>query len=184
MSRPDIKIGDVFYRIETTDFRHFYRKCRVCEGNKTLTINGVTFACPMCQKESEVLRVNGFFVRRYRVYAITEYTNDNDWKADDWRAVKYKLYHKSGRGYSVYNNNHKTIEVSEEYFTSASRLNNPEVHEHVCLDYRIYSDYKLAVEVAEKLNQMQVDKVRAYNEENNTDYELPVFKIEHDKKSN
>ena len=48
----------------------------------------------------------------------------------------------------------------------------------------MYSDYNLAVEVANKLTQEQVEKVRAYNEENNTDYELPVFKIEHDKKSN
>ena len=182
MSRPDVKIGDVFYRIELTDHKYYYRKCRVCEGKKELTVNGITFKCPVCNREEEVLRVHGFFVRRYRVCAITEYTNDNDWKADDWRAVKYKLYHKSGKGY--YSDNHKTIEVTDDYFTSASKFNNPEVHEYICLDYRIYSDYKLAVEVAEKLTQMQVDKVRAYNEENNTDYELPVFKIEHDKKSN
>ena len=41
--RPDVKIGDVFYRIEATDFRHFYRKCRDCEGKKIVTVNGVTF---------------------------------------------------------------------------------------------------------------------------------------------
>lgn len=182
--RPDVQIGDVFYRLEPTDFKHYHRKCRVCEGKKELVINGVLFNCPVCQKEQEVLRVNGFEVRRYRVCAITEYTDSSDWKPCEWRARKYKLYHKSGRGYSSYCSDHRTIELSEDYFTQDWKFNNPEVSEYFNSDARIYSDYKLAVAVADKLTQMQVEMVRAYNEANNTDYELPVFKIEHDKKSN
>ena len=62
-------------------------------------------------------------------------------------------------------------------------FNHPNPNEH-SVDNCLYSDYRLAVAVADKLTQEQVDRVRAYNAENNTDYELPVFKIEHDKKSN
>ena len=58
---------------------------------------------------------------------------------------------------------------------------NPTKHS---VDNCLYSDYKLAVAVAEKLTQEQIDIVKAYNEENNTDYEIPVFNIKHDRKSN
>lgn len=180
--RPDIKIGDVFYLIKPTDHKYYHRVCRACEGKKEITVNGITFRCPVCSQEQEVLRVNGFEVRRFRVYAITEYTDSYDWKPCKSRAFKYKLYHKRGRGY-MYNANHDTIELSEDNFTKDWLFNNPEVSEFFNTNC-IYSDYKLAVAVANALNQMQVDKVRAYNEANNTDYELPVFKIEHDKKSN
>ena len=180
--RPDVQIGDVLYRIEPTDFKYYHRKCRACEGKKELTVNGITFPCPVCTKEQETLKVNGFEVRRYRVCAITEYTDSSDWKPCEWRARKYKLYHKSGRGYS-YSANYSNIELSEDHFTKDWLFNNPEIGEHFNSD-RIYSNYLLAVAVAEDLTKLQIEKVRAYNEANNTDYELPVFKIEHDKKSN
>ena len=182
MSRPDVHIGDVFYRIEPADHKYYTRKCRVCEGKRELVVNGIMFPCPMCGKEQETLRVHGFEVRRYRVCSITEFTDSSDWKPCEWRAFKYKLYHKSGRGY-MYSTTYHNVELSEDSFIKDWLFNNPEVSEYH-LDSRIYSDYKLAVAVAERLTQEQVERVRAYNEENNTDYELPVFKIEHDKKSN
>ena len=137
----------------------------------------------MCGKEQETLRVHGFFVRRYRVFSIEHFINNSDWKYDgEEPSVRYELYHKSGKGYYSSDSNHKTFKASSSAFSSDVYLNNPDPSEHFVTNC-LYSDYKLAVAVANRLTKEQVEKVRAYNAENNTDYELPVFKIEHDKKS-
>ena len=185
MSEINVKIGDVFYRVEPTDFKHYTRKCRVCEGKRELTVNGITFQCPMCGKEQETLRVHGFFVRRYRVYSIEHYINNSDWKYDgDEPAVRYGLYHKSGKGHFSYNNTHRTITVGVSDFSpKVGWFNCPDPSKH-SVDRCLYSDYRLAVQVANKLTKEQVEIVRKYNEDNNTDYPLPMFLIEHDKKSN
>ena len=182
--KTEVNIGDVFYKIEPTDHKYYTRKCRVCEGKKELFINGVLFACPMCNKEQETLRVRGFVVKRYRVYAIEKYINNSDWKYNyEEPRTKYKLYHKSGKGHYSFNSNHKTTEVRDYMFSGKCyHFNCPDPNEY-SVDNCLYSDYKLAVQVANRLTQKQGDKVREYNEENGTDYELPVFDIEHDKKS-
>ena len=69
----EVKIGDVFYRVEPTDQKFYHRVCRACEGKKELTVNGITFKCPVCYQEQEVLRVHGYFVRRYRVFSIEHF---------------------------------------------------------------------------------------------------------------
>lgn len=177
----EVKIGDVLYRVERTKSEIYFRTCRVCEGKREITVNGITFKCPMCQQEGEVLRVNGFFVRRYRVFSKEYFINSSDWKYDGKEPyVRYEIYHKSGLGYA---GDHSTHKVSDRMFTDGCEyFNCPDPNEHnvgSCL----YSDYKLAVAVAERLTNEQIEKVRAYNVENGTDYALPVFKIEHDKKS-
>lgn len=181
----EVNIGDVFYKIEPTDHKHYHRKCRVCEDKRKITVNGITFKCPMCQSESEVLRVHGFLVRRYRVFSITNWVNNSDWKYDGEKPfVKYGLYHKSGRGYYSYSCDRKEITVDASMFSDKRGYFNCTSPSRHSIDSCLYSDYKLAVTVANKLTQDQIEMVRAYNEEHNTDYELPVFAIEHDKKSN
>ena len=178
------KIGEVFYRVEPVDSKHYNRVCRVCEGKKELTINGVTFKCPMCYQEQTTLYVHGYEVKRYRLFSIEHFINNSDWKYDGREpSVRYQLYHKRGLGHS-WNTQHRVQKVDAFMFSDkCGYFNNPNPNEHSVTNC-LYSDYKLAVAVANRLTQEQVEKVKAYNAENNTDYELPVFKIEHDKKSN
>ena len=173
----------MFYRVESTDSKHYHRACRACEGKKEITVNGITFKCPVCYKEEEVLRVHGFFVRRYRVFSIENFIDNTDWKyeAKDYM-TRYQLYHKSGKGRYTTGVEHKTIRISSQNFSAVYM--NPSNPSENFVAHCLYSDYKLAVAVADRLTEEQIAKVRAYNEANNTDYELPVFKIEHDKKSN
>lgn len=180
----EVKIGDVFYKIEPTDHKVYHRKCRVCEGSTNLTINDITFKCPMCSKEGEALRVNGYCVRRYRVYAIENYIDTTDWKYDGGTpSVRYKLYHKSGKGNYCAIRNEVTL-YDSDFSGRLNHFNDPNPDDNMyCLNRCIYSDYNLAVAVANRLTEKQVEIVRAYNEQNNTDYPLPVFLIEHDKKS-
>lgn len=175
-------IGDVFYRIEKDQNKSFYQDCRVCGGTKELTVNGVTFKCPMCEKEKVSLTVHSYKVVRYRVYSKTEYTRCDDWKPCETRDVKYGLYHKSGKGYYSYSSTNIKIDVNETYFNAPFWFDNPDPEPYY-LDKAIYSDYNLAVKVANAFTQKQIDKVADYNKEHNTNFELPVFEPNHDKKS-
>ena len=74
----DINIGDVFYKIEATRSQVFRSTCRICDGTKKLSVRGFEFTCPACEKEETVLSVHGYFVRRYRVYYVKQYTRDDD----------------------------------------------------------------------------------------------------------
>ena len=117
------------------------------------------------------------------MFSIENFIDNSDWKYEDnGYMTRYQLYHKSGKGRYSYSSTHKVIRVDDSNFSNVY-LNPSDPSEHFVTNC-LYSDYKLAVDTANKLTQEQVDKVRAYNEENNTDYELPVFNIEHDKKSN
>lgn len=43
-----ISIGDIFYVIDTRERNDFSSPCRVCNDEKKLTVNGITFDCPVC----------------------------------------------------------------------------------------------------------------------------------------
>lgn len=174
----NINIGDVFYCIEIAGSKTYHSTCRLCEGKKELTVKGFTFRCPACTTEEKVLTVNCFKVVRYRVYSIKTVMPDDDWKPCDTRRIYYGLYHKHGKGY--YMNTHSRTEKSEHFFEDY--LNNEDITKHT-YDNTIFSDYALAVKCAEKLNQESIEEVRKYNAEHGSNFELPEFDIEHDKKS-
>ena len=47
-----ISIGDIFYVIDTRERNDFSSPCRVCNDEKKLTVNGITFDCPVCGGQS------------------------------------------------------------------------------------------------------------------------------------
>lgn len=175
----DINIGDVFYKIERTSFQTFRSECRICEGTGKLSVKGYEFKCPACDKETEVLNVCGYFVRRYRVYYIKQFTRCDDWKACNSRNIEYGIYHKGGRGYG-YGTTNRQISLGD--WRIKEFLNRTDISA-IHYDDAIYSDYNLAVQQAEKLTQMSIDSVKNYNIEHGTNYPNPDFGIEHDKKS-
>lgn len=175
----NINIGDVFYMIEVCDRIPFYTKCRVCEGKKEITVNGITFRCPKCNDEKILLCIYGYKVVRYKVYSIETSMPNEDWKTSDIRNIKYGLFHKHGKGHYI--GNTKTIQRSD-YGFSEKFLNNPNVKNRHYAD-KIYSDYKLAVKCADELTQESINELKRYNEKYGTNFEIPILKIEHDKKS-
>ncbi len=175
----DINIGDVFYKIERTKFQAFRSECRVCEGTGKLSVKGYDFKCPACDKETTVLSVCGYFVRRYRVYYIKQYTRHDNWKACDSRNIEYGFYHKSGRGYG-YGTESKKFQINENWLLE--QMNKTNLNKRN-FDEAIFSDYNLAVQQAERLTKMSIDEVKQYNLDHGTNYPSPNFDIEHDKKS-
>lgn len=186
VEQATVNLGDVFYCIERVKTYNYYNPCKVCEGVKTLTVNGVTFPCPMCNSEKIQFSVSGYKVKRYRVFSITEEIPHSDWKKDiSHKSVKYGLYHKHGKGSpNLYSANSLYDEkvFRESDFSERNFLNREALTERLYSSY-IFSDYALAVTCADSLNKASRDLVAEYNKIHGTNFETPVFNIEHDKKS-
>lgn len=178
--RP-VNVGDVFYRIERGTAQHFREPCRVCGDKRKLTINGVTFDCPYCNKEKTTISVAPYIVRRYRVNVMKEEALDHEWKAGN-RYVHFRFYRKVGRGYSTeyYNECGGSFELRSDEFIR--RYNAPFDGNDIA-QYGIYDNYKLAVQIAEQMTACELKRLQEYNEKFGTAH-IAEFKVEHDPKSN
>ncbi len=174
-----INIGDVFYMLEIVDRKVYHSICRVCGGTRSLTVNGVTFPCPQCDRENQTLSVHGYAIRRYRVCGISDEVLSDTWKPSTTHTVKIKIYTKTGKAFddgycrsiciNELSNVNPTVELVEKSY-------NPTGF--------IFTDYALAVKCADAVTATEIKKVETYNTKNGTNYELPVFNCEHAKKSN
>lgn len=189
------QIGDIVYLIVATNTRSFFRACRVCNGERQLTVNGVTFTCPVCNREEALLSVCGYKVVKCKVYSITKSVNTDCWQlptdADGNYICKleYKLFNKRGKGYNDGNYTYYTRASSavttylnhnkpDDYATLENFARNP-IEKYL---YAVYTDYKLAVSLADRFSQLQAERVRRYNEENGTSFDVPCLCQLHDKK--
>lgn len=176
--RP-VNIGDVFYRIERGKTLNFYEPCRVCGGARNLTVNGVTFPCPYCDKEKTTITLAPYVVRRYRVNVIKEEALDHDWKTGD-RYTYFRLYRKIGRGYYHYYDNGGSFELRSDEF--CRRYNAP-FDGTARADFGIYDNYKLAMQIADQMTACELARLQEYNEKFGTFHEAS-FVFDHDPKSN
>ncbi|MCM1218022.1 MAG: hypothetical protein NC548_26345 [Lachnospiraceae bacterium] len=170
-----VNIGDVFYMIARGETKQFYEPCKVCNDTRNVTVNGVTFTCPCCNRGAQAIFVQQHVVHRYRVYSISDEVENHEWKAGENHKVKFGLYRKVGLGWG----DHRSTELWARGFQE--RLNAP-CGEHPINEYGIYDDYKLAVSVAERMNEIEFERLKAYNDEHGTHYEVH-FTQPHDAKS-
>ena len=97
-----VRMGDVFYRVESGESVYFREPCKVCDGTGQLTVRGVTFKCPCCDAQKEVIGIHKYVVRRYRVYKIAQEAGTSEWKPCDYKDITFSLYRKVGHGFCVY----------------------------------------------------------------------------------
>lgn len=177
-------IGDVFYRVErVNESQNFREPCKLCGGEQQLTVNGVTFKCPCCNYQKEVITIYKYVVRRYRVYSIKDEVSTLEWKPSTSHNVNIKLYRKVGHGYaSTYGDNGGNWKINPK----TAKLNPTDIVDtgnNGALDDAIFDDYKIAVSVADKLSERELDRLRAYNAEYGSAH-VATFKTDHDPKSN
>lgn len=181
--RP-INIGDVFYRVEYGEGTYLKAPCRVCEGEGEITVNGITFKCPMCDSETAVLNVSRYVVRRYRVYGIFDEVSTYEWKPSTTHQVKFKMYRKVGHGYvGWFGSDGGSLEVSDY---DIKRLLNKTYDPNLCASLQadaIFDDYKLACKFADAANAAELKRVADYNAEHGTKH-VVTFNVENDPKSN
>lgn len=176
--RP-VRIGDVFYRVEHGESTYVKSTCRVCEGKKEITVNGITFKCPMCDNETKVLNISKYVVRRYRVCGIKDEVPTNDWKPSNNHFVRFTFYRKVGHGYSPWGGGGGFEMRDDNIKHCLNRKYEPEYG----LRDNIFDDYKLACAYADAVNDAEMKKLENYNVAHGTDH-VVTFKVENDPKSN
>ena len=184
-----IEIGNVFYTIEETCNSRYYEKCKICDDKGTVTLKGITFKCPYCDsyeyRRESVFSIKRYKVTRWRIFSISQICTTDYWKVPTERNLEIGLYTKKDRCCG----NRRTQKTN--FYKLKNYLNLPfEKFEEVRngfynreIDYFIYDDYKLVCLVADKLNEVEEEKVVRHNQEFGTTYELPP-KPKYDPKSN
>lgn len=175
-----VRMGDVFYRVESGESVYFREPCKVCDGTGQLTVKGVTFKCPCCDAQKEVIGIHKYVVRRYRVYKIAQEAGTSKWKPCDYKDITFSLYRKVGHSFCVYGGGGH-IEFTDRKF--AQNYNLPLNGNMARGERGIYDDYNLAVRVAEQMNALELKRLAEYNKEYGTAHEA-VFKAKNDPKSN
>ena len=173
-------MDEVFYRIERAESKYFYDPCKVCNGEGNLTINGVTFDCPCCNKQKLSATINRYAVRRYRVYGISEEKSAFEWKPEKTSRVCIELYRKIGHGHG-YSSDRGTCKI----YPSEITINIPydaTLTEHD-LGRILYTDYALACKVANAFNEREITRLVEINAERGTNYAVE-FKQDNDPRSN
>ena len=102
-SPRSIKIGDIFYVIDTRERHDFSSPCRVCNDEKKLTINGITFDCPVCggyRPRETVVEVQHFTVATVKVYVIKQEVSTDYWAIQNYRDLQFRVFRKRGHGYN------------------------------------------------------------------------------------
>lgn len=92
-----ISIGDIFYVIDTRERNDFSSPCRVCNDEKKLTINGITFDCPVCggyRSRETVVSVQHFTVATVKVYVIKQEVSTDYWAIQYYRDLHFRVFRK------------------------------------------------------------------------------------------
>lgn len=187
-----IKIGDIFYVIQKRERKDFSSPCRVCNNEKKLTVNGITFDCPVCNgyhSRETVVSVNHFTVATVKVYEVRQKVSTDYWTLPNFDDLEFSIFRKRGHGYDGVLDNFK-----RDYFTStvANNLNklpdkeflqrySQDSYYNSC-DRFIYDDYKIACAAADILNACEQEKLDAYNAEHGTLF-VPQWKKSNDPKN-
>lgn len=180
-----INLGDVFYTIEKLNSKHYYEPCQVCGDTRKVTVNGITFDCPCCDKNRVSLSISRYKVTRWRVYSIAQLVSDNGyWKAGSNKREEFLLYTTCERGWG----HTTTKKFDTNTFANCRNLDFEKILEvdnsyYGRIDNCVYDCYSLACQVADKLNAYEEQKVKEHNKKFGTNYELPD-KPKYDPKSN
>ena len=126
-SPRSIKIGDIFYVIDTRERHDFSSPCRVCNDEKKLTINGITFDCPVCggyHPRETVVEVQHFTVATVKVYVIKQEVSTDYWAIQNYRDLQFRVFRKRGHGYNGDGNKRNVTEIvanEVEFLSSANK---------------------------------------------------------------
>lgn len=192
-SPRSINIGDIFYVIDTRERHNFSSPCRVCNDEKKLTINGITFDCPVCggyRSRETVVEVQHFTVATVKVYVIKQEVSTDYWAIQNYRDLQFRVFRKRGHGYNGDGNNFTRDFTSNDIKNNLNKLPDEEFLQIYSQDGYfarncecfIFDDYKLACRAAEILNESELARLNKYNAEHGTSF-APIWEKTNDPKN-
>lgn len=188
-----ISIGDIFYVIDTRERNNFSSPCRVCNDEKKLTVNGITFDCPVCggyRPRETVVEVQHFTVATVKVYVIKQEVSTDYWAIQNYRDLQFRVFRKRGHGYNGDGNNFTRDFTSNDIKNNLNKLPDEEFLQIYSQDGYfarncerfIFDDYKLACRAAEILNESELARLNKYNAEHGTSF-APIWDKTNDPKN-
>lgn len=188
-----ISIGDIFYVIDTRERNNFSSPCRVCNDEKKLTVNGITFDCPVCggyRSRETVVSVQHFTVATVKVYVIKQEVSTDYWTIQNYRDLHFRVFRKRGHGYNGDGNNFTRDFTSNDIKNNLNKLPDEEFLQIYSQDgyfarnceHFIFDDYKLACRAAEILNESELARLNKYNAEHGTSF-APIWDKTNDPKN-
>lgn len=188
-----ISIGDIFYVIDTRERNDFSSPCRVCNDEKKLTVNGITFDCPVCggyrpAKRSSACnilplqRLKCTLSNKKYLRIIGRYKN--------YRDLHFRVFRKRGHGYNGDGNNFTRDFTSNNIKNDLNVLPDEKFLQIYSQDGYfarncerfIFDDYKLACRAAEILNESELARLNKYNAEHGTSF-VPIWDKTNDPKN-
>lgn len=188
-----ISIGDIFYVIDARERNDFSSPCRVCNDEKKLTVNGITFDCPVCggyRSRETVVSVQHFTVATVKVYVIKQEVSTDYWTIQNYRDLHFRVFRKRGHGYNGDGNNFARDFTSNNIKNNLNTLpdekflqiySQDEYFARNC-EHFIFDDYKLACRAAEILNESELARLNKYNAEHGTSF-APIWDKTNDPKN-
>ena len=188
-----ISIGDIFYVIDTRERNDFSSPCRVCNDEKKLTVNGITFDCPVCggyRSRETVVSVQHFTVATVKVYVIKQEVSTDYWTIQNYRDLHFRVFRKRGHGYNGDGNNFTRDFTSNDIKNNLNTLPDEKFLQIYSQDgyfacnceHFIFDDYKLACRAAEILNESELARLNKYNAEHGTSF-APIWDKTNDPKN-
>lgn len=186
-------IGDIFYVIDTRERNDFSSPCRVCNDEKKLTVNGITFDCPVCggyRPRETVVSVQHFTVATVKVYVIKQEVSTDYWTIQNYRDLHFRVFRKRGHGYNGDGNNFTRDFTSNDIKNNLNVLPDEKFLQIYSQDGYfarncerfIFDDYKLACRAAEILNESELARLNKYNAEHGTSF-APIWDKTNDPKN-
>lgn len=188
-----ISIGDIFYVIDARERNDFSSPCRVCNDEKKLTVNGITFDCPVCggyRSRETVVSVQHFTVATVKVYVIKQEVSTDYWTIQNYRDLHFRVFRKRGHGYNGDGNNFTRDFTSNNIKNNLNTLPDEKFLQKYSQDgyfarnceHFIFDDYKLACRAAEILNESELARLNKYNAEHGTSF-APIWDKTNDPKN-
>lgn len=182
-----IQIGDIFYVIVQREYEEFMSPCRVCNDKKHLTMNGVTFNCPVCNsyygrsyRDEKVAEIKHYTFMAVKIYKVEQEMSTDTWKNSTLSELHFRVYRKRGLGYNGDSDNFTREYNSRDIKERLNKL--PENRDYYNGDNFIYDDYKIACEAADILNAYEQEKLDKYNNDHGTTF-APQWKKTNDPKN-
>lgn len=152
--------GMILWAIEPAERKILRTECPVCDGTRSLTVNGHTFACPQCMLLARNTVFTHYVVRKYRVCGIDVFTPNDYWKdADLPPKVVFTLFRKYGRG----------ISECREYKIRPADIDTERFESSLAQNFA-FSSYARACELARDLNESENARLRDFNAERGTGF--------------
>lgn len=162
-----VNLGDTLFIIDGSKKKEYKQECKVCRGTKSVTVNNVTFPCPVCEFNRHSIVIYQYQPIEMEVSEITikklNYNHKVSILLVSKEIVEHQKLTKVVSGDKLLNVN---IQPNDQDLSSL-------VHSDYYANTTVFSNRIQAGLAATKLNVAEQDRLFRYNDTNKTQLKYP-----------